>query len=433
MSRGIPLLLLAWLPIVLAPGSNARAADGNGPELSSGVNLTADEGFGARQSGMAVTFPAFQRDADAVVNAPAAMNDVEDFTFSTAHAEKFGRAQFDDFAFILPFEANATLGLGLSRFGVSDIELRPEGTDPLASEPQGLFSVADYVVTGSFARRLGDLDIGFGLDLLYRHLDQDGVGLRADGMAQYTWDDRFRLAALVKGLVPSSAHWESGYTEYETPDLYIGGSGRFPAPYFYGALEASFQSEGLFSDHGKSQFDVNGGNLRSDPMGLLAATHVGLEFLFDFGMAVRTGLTELAPHSLASTATFGIGYTWKHILGIDYSFTPHPDLLSTHRISLQLTPAFRKLDGRGYRPRRAPAAGAEQQNGFSLPLEEGEIEEPSGGVQAPKASPTPAAAPAPAATAAPVTPAPAKGADQPAAPAKPVPDNNGEILDNNEN
>lgn len=443
MSRGIPLLLLACLPIV--PGSKALAADGNGPELSSGVNLTADEGFGARQSGMAVTFPAFQRDADAVVNAPAAMNDVEDFTFSTAHAEKFGRAQFDDFAFILPFEANATLGLGLSRFGVSDIELRPEGTDPLASQPQGMFSVADYVVTGSFARRLGDFDIGFGLDLLYRHLDQDGVGLRADGMAQYTWDDRFRLAALVKGLVPSSAHWESGYTEYETPDLYIGGSGRFPAPYFYGALEASFQTEGLFSDHGKSQLDLNGGNLRNDPMGLVAATHVGLEFLFDFGMAVRAGLTELAPHSPATTTTFGIGYTWKHILGIDYSFTPHPDLLSTHRVSLQLTPAFRKLDGRGYRPRRAPAVGTEQQNDSSLPPEEGEIEEPAGGVPAPKAPAAPTPAPAPKASAspaaapastvapAPVSPAPAKGPDQPATPAKTVPDNNGEILDNNEN
>ncbi|MBW8887157.1 MAG: hypothetical protein JF616_05290 [Fibrobacteres bacterium] len=436
MSRGNPLLLLAWLPMMLAPGSNALAADGNGPELSSGVNLTADEGFGARQSGMAVTFPAFQRDADAVVNAPAAMNDVEDFTFSTAHAEKFGRAQFDDFAFILPFEANATLGLGLSRFGVSDIELRPEGTDPLASEPQGLFSVADYVVTGSFARRLGDLDIGFGLDLLYRHLDQDGVGLRADGMAQYTWDDRFRLAALVKGLVPSSAHWESGYTEYETPDLYIGGSGRFPAPYFYGTLEASIQSEGLFSDHGKSQLDLNGGNLRTDPAALLAATHVGLEFLFDFGMAVRMGLTELAPHSVATTATFGIGYTWKHILGIDYSFTPHPDLLSTHRISLQLTPAFPKLDGRGYRPRRATAVGADQPNGSTLPPEEGEIEEPSGGIPAPKnpAAPTAApSAPAPAKESPTAAPVPAKASDKPAPPAKPVPAQNGEILDNNEN
>jgi hypothetical protein len=410
MSRGIPLLLLAWLPVA------APASDGNGPEQASGVNLSADEGFGARQSGMGVGFPAFQRDADAAVNAPAGMNDVDDFTFSTAHAEKFGRAQFDDFAFILPFEANATLGLGLSRFGVSDIELRPEGTDPLSTQPQALFSVADYVVTGSFARRWGGFDLGFGVDLLYRHLDQDGVGMRADGMAQYTWDNRFRLAALAKGLVPSTAHWESGYTEYEAPDLYLGGSGRFPAPYFYGTLEAAFQTEGLFAEHGKTQSGLNAGTLQDDPWSVLGATHVGLEFLFDFGLAVRAGLTELAPHSLASTATFGVGYSWRHIVGIDYSFTPHPDLLSTHRISLQLTPAVPKLDGRGYRPHRAVAPGAGPANeGPALPPEEGELEEPSGEAPPPRSAPLPAAAP--------VHPAPPAAANAPAgsAPAVPAP------------
>jgi len=408
--------MLAWLPIAAA-----HASDGNGPEQASGVNLTADEGFGARQSGMAITFPSFQHGADAAVNSPAGMNDVDDFTFATSHAEKFGRAQFDDFALIMPFAANASLGLGLSRFGVSDIELRPEGTDPLAPRPQGLFSVADYVVTGSFARRWGDFDLGFGLDLLYRHLDQNGVGMRADGMAQYTWYGRFRLAALVKGLAPSSAHWESGYTEYEAPDLYLGGSGSFPAPYFYGNLEASFQTEGLLSDHGKSQVEANGANLQSDPLKLLATTHVGLEFLFDFGMAVRAGLTEIAPHSLASTATFGIGYTWRHILGIDYSFTPHPDLLSTHRISLQLTPAFPKLDGRGFRPRRAvaPANNKGNPDGAPLPDEEGELEDPSGAV-VPQPHPAPAArlAPAPAAPASPAAAAPSAA---PAAPIAPAP------------
>jgi hypothetical protein len=398
----------------------ASAAAGSEFEQASGVNLTADEGFGARQAGMAVVFPTFQRDADAAVNAPASMNDLEDFTFSTAHAEKFGRAQFDDFALVLPFAADASIGLGLSRFGVNDIELRPEGTDPLASQPQALFNVADYAVTGAFSRRWGAFDLGFALDVLYRHLDQDGVGLRADAMAQYTWDGRFRLAALAKGLVPSSAHWESGYTEYEAPDLYLGGSGRFPAPYFYGTLEAAFQTEGIFSRRGKSQRELNSGDLSDDPMSFLAATRAGVEFLFDFGMAVRLGLNEMAPRSLASTATFGVGYSWRHILGIDYSFTPHPDLLSTHRVSLQMTPAFPKLNGRGYRPRRAVTPGEVKPEGKDRPLEEGEIEEPAGALEPYR--PTPAGPASPAQPAAPTVPeAPAK----PAAPA-------GEILENNE-
>jgi hypothetical protein len=415
MPRGTPFLLIACLSSAFA-----SAASGSEFEQASGVNLTADEGFGARQAGMAVVFPTFQRDADAAVNAPASMNDLEDFTFSTAHAEKFGRAQFDDFALVLPFAADASIGLGLSRFGVNDIELRPEGTDPLASQPQALFNVADYAVTGAFSRRWGAFDLGFALDVLYRHLDQDGVGLRADAMAQYTWDGRFRLAALAKGLVPSSAHWESGYTEYEAPDLYLGGSGRFPAPYFYGTLEAAFQTEGIFSRRGKSQRELNSGDLSDDPMSFLAATRAGVEFLFDFGMAVRLGLNEMAPRSLASTATFGVGYSWRHILGIDYSFTPHPDLLSTHRVSLQMTPAFPKLNGRGYRPRRAVTPGEVKPEGKDRPLEEGEIEEPAGALEPYR--PTPAGPASPAQPAAPTVPeAPAK----PAAPA-------GEILENNE-
>ena len=36
-------------------------------------------------------------------------------------------------------------------------------------------------------------------------------------------------------------------------------------------------------------------------------------------------------------------------MGVDYSFTPHPDLLSTHRVSVQFTPAFPKFNGRNFR------------------------------------------------------------------------------------
>ena len=196
MSRPYPLLLAVLA--VMAATATARAQVSDGLNEASGVNLTADEGFGARRTGMGIGFPAFQRDADAAVNSPAGMNDVDDFTFSTAHAEKFGRAQFDDFAFILPFDVGSTLGLGLSRFGVNDIELRPEGSDPFQTKPQGLFSVADYMVTGSFARRWGAFDAGFSLDLLYRHLDQDGMGLRADAMAQYTWDGQTAYGMLER-------------------------------------------------------------------------------------------------------------------------------------------------------------------------------------------------------------------------------------------
>jgi len=335
----------------------AHAGDLDGLNEASGVNLTLEEGFGARQSGMGITFPSFQRDADAAVNAPASMNDVDDFTFSTSHAEKFGAAKFDNFSFLFPFESNSTMGLGIARYGVSDIPFFRDGVSSPGVQPTELFSVADYLVAAGFARRWGGLDLGFNFNLLYRQSDQDGIGMRGDAMAQYTWDRRFRISTLMKGLIPSSASWESGYAEYEATDIFIGGAALFPVPYFYGRLEVAWQSEGLVHKRAKSATSLAGSRF-TQPADVLAASNLGLEFLFDFGMAVRIGATELNGKSPASTATFGLGYNWQRILGLDYSFTPHPELLASHRVSLQFTPAFPKFTGRNF---RKPSASAPSQ------------------------------------------------------------------------
>jgi hypothetical protein len=387
--------------------SSLHAEDFDGLHEAVGVNLTADQGFGARQSGMAITFPAFQRDADAVVNSPAGMNDVDDLTFSTAHAERFGEAKFDDFAFLFPFEANSTFGLGLSRYGISDIDLRPQGSDPLRAEPEGHFSIADYLIAGSFARRWGGFDAGVDLNVLYRHQDQDGLGIRGDAQAQYTWNERFRVGALLKGLIPSSARWESGYAEYEATELYFGGAALIPAPYFYGTLQAAWQSEGVFHETAKSAAELNGKAIYQDPLKFLATGNLGLEFLFDFGLSARFGLNEISKKSFTDVLAFGVGYNWRHILGLDYSFTPHPGLLSTHQISLQFTPAFSRFDGRYYRPDsrkkiRTPAPSdshpeSEQGSLESLESENASQTEPSTPVQTQPASmPTQIPAPAPA-------------------------------------
>lgn len=438
----------------------AQDADVDGWNDAAGVNLTADEGFGARHSGMSVTFAGFHADANAAVNAPASMNDVDDFTFSTAHAEKFGEAKFDNLALLVPIESRSSLGLGISRYGVSGIERFPEGVNPQVSRPVGEFSVADYLVVASFARRWGGLDVGAAFNFLYRQLDQDGFGMRADAMAQYTWDDRFRVGALVKGLIPSTAAWESGYNEIEPTDIHLAAALRIPAPYFYGTLQAAYQTEGLFQKRAKSQGEEFGSRIFSSPGKTLRAGNAGLEFLFDFGLAVRFGLSELGlGDDPLSAGTFGLGYSWRRILGLDYSFAPHPDLLSTHRIAIQFTPAFPKFDGRNFRTGgRKPASLAKEPEAQEMPvedrLEEGEMFEPTpesregAEMSAPAAQksvpttpgpaasmpvstspqpasvpaePVPAATPAPAASTTPASPAPQAAPVAPAAPAPTAP------------
>ncbi len=345
-----------WLGFLLLCAVQASKAENlDGLNQAQGVNLSLEEGFGARPAGMAIGFAGFQRDADAVANAPASMNDIDDFTFSTAHAEKFGSAKFDDFAFLLPFQTNSTLGLGISRYGVSGIDLRPEGTSVQQSQPTELFSVADYLVVAAFSRRWGGLDVGMNFNLLYRQLDQDGIGMRGDAMAQYTWGGWLRVNALIKGLVPSSTSWESGYKEYEPSDIYLGAAARVPTPYFYGSLQLAAQTEGLFQNQAKSINSLQGSRIYTDPQEILATMNLGLEYLFDFGLSCRFGVNEFAlSKSISSLTTFGIGYTWHKTLGLDYSFTPHPDLLSTHRVSLQFTPVFPKFSGRNFRPKLLP-------------------------------------------------------------------------------
>ncbi len=341
--------LLFCLCLVLLQ-KTSWAIDYYGLNEVTNVNQTVEEGFGSRASGMAITFGGFQTDANAIANSPAGINDISDFTFSTSHAEKFGSAKFDAFAFLLPFEANSTMGLGLSRYGVSGIELRPEGSSQYASQAPEVFSIADYNFIAAFARRWGGIDAGVNFNLLYRQLDQDGIGMRGDGMLQYTWDSKWRVGALLKGLIPSSASWESGYKECEPSDLYLTASTLLPAPYFYGSLQVAAQTEGLFQKRGKSASNLIGSRVYEDPINILSTSSLGAEFLFDFGLACRFGFQEIgASKNFASTATFGIGYSWKKIVGFDYSFTPHPDLLSTHRISLQFTPFFPKFKGLNYR------------------------------------------------------------------------------------
>jgi hypothetical protein len=345
----------SWLGLLLIPCLTLSKA-GNFDQLNeaTGVNQTLDEGFGARHSGMAISFAGFHRDADAIANAPAAMTDIDDFTFSSAHAEKFGEAKFDNIAFLLPFEAHSTLGLGISRYGISGIDLRPEGSSQLQSQAPEVFSVADYMFVTAFARRWAGLDVGFNFNLIYRQLDQDGIGMRGDAMAQYTWWDDFRLAVLFKGLIPSSAAWESGYSEYEPSDIYLGAAARFPTPYFYGSIQLAVQSEGLFQKQARAVGSLKGDRLYESPKEFLSTLNLGAEYLFDFGLACRFGLQELAAtKDFSSIATFGIGYNWRQRLGLDYSFTPHPDLLSTHRISIQFTPVFPKFSGKGFRPQKS--------------------------------------------------------------------------------
>lgn len=365
-------------------------------EEASGVNLSLEEGFGARHQAMALRFAGFGSGADAVGNAPASMNDVDDFTFSTAHAERFAQSQLDHFALLMPLDGQNTLGLALARYGVSDIEWRPVGSEA-TTLPPALFNTADYWVTAAFARRLGALDLGASLQWIYRDLDQSGMGLRGDVMAAYSLSKDFRIQALMVGAIPSSARWSSGLHEYESPDLRLGFSYRQPAPYLYGQWQAAFETEGLFQKSAKSSRTLNAYRGALHPVEALGTANFGGEFLFDFGLSLRAGIEEIRfSRTLAELWHAGIGYSYRGMVGIDYSFTPHPDLPTSHRLALQWTPVFPKFSGKNYRG-TAPQAKTQSVEALptkpNLPATEAPAQTPP--AQRPSQAPTPTPAQTP--------------------------------------
>jgi hypothetical protein len=361
------------------------------PQEATGVNLSLDQGFGARHQGMATRFAGFQVGADAVSNAPAGMADINDLTFSSSHTEQFAQAKMDHFAALFPIDEASTLGLAVARFGTSD---NPFYTDPNAvnSVPTGYFTTADYWLTSSFARRLGPLDLGASLQLLYRDLDQTGLGMRADVMATFNWQENFRLHALLVGALPSVARWSNGYSEYEPTDLKVGAAYRVPAPYFYGNLQVAWETEGLFQVNGKSSQNLVGNRGFYHPLEALKTSDLGAEFQFDFGLSLRTGFEELELSSkLTNLWHVGLGYTWRHMVGIDYSFNSHPDLPNSQRIAVQFTPIFPHFSGKNFRsktservgskplaqPKATEPAAEETQSGEEmLESDQGELESP---------------------------------------------------------
>ncbi len=334
----------------------------------SGLNLSADEGFGARYQGTALLRSGFQTGADAVVNAPASMNDVDDFTFSTAHAEQFGAARYDCIALLVPWHEMGTLGIGLSRYSVSDIPVyRSTVPDEIPSgKPDGWLTTSDWLFAGSFSRKWGPFDLGTTLHILYRKLDQNGLGMRVDGMAQYTFWKTYRMGTFIRGLVPSLARWQSERMEYEPSEIILMASTQWDEPYFYGKAQLGWESAGLFQEEAKSSQELAGKRGIQDPLSLLKTSHLGGEFQFDFGLVLRAGLESLDPKQTWESVHLGTGFHWKKI-GFDYGFSTHPGLPTTHRIALQLTPNFPKFKGRNFRPGSKIAAIPPKENPVEIP------------------------------------------------------------------
>lgn len=305
-----------------------------------GANATLDMEPGARSAALGSATMAVDGDYLGLMANPYQLANVNYAWASFSHTEYYEDTKFDFASAAIPLSEGQGIGVSFSRFAADDIPYIREG-EPL---PEGsgykTLSIADWVFSVSWGRRLTDrLDLGVGFHLLYRDMDQTGWGFRGDAGLRFRAVDSLFLSAVLKGWTSSAATWESGEFEYSAPEVYLAASYSLPVAYLYGKLNFYWQGAGLFHHEARAlDFETDeevGGPIWESPLDWLSGGRGGIEFAFDFGLSVRAGLSSFTTFE---SFTAGAGLVIAKFLKVDYAFESHPVFSPVHRVSISVSP-----------------------------------------------------------------------------------------------
>ncbi len=302
--------------------------------FAQGVNLTAQEELDARYSGLAGVHLGFSGRETALSSHPAAIQDIEQLWFSAQYINRFSSlVQQHNFVLGLPLDTASTLALGLVYFG-GDFIARESFFDTPRKE-----RFYDLLFVMAYSSRFKNLDIGANAKIIYRQLDQIGLGIQADVSARY-FLKRFQFDTYLRGLVPSSVGWsQTRLLEADVPELFISVSFHERINAVYGGFSVSLQTQGFVQNAPKSIESEQGGNI-GDVESLLKTLKWATELKLDGGLSLRLSFGEIFKliQFKKLYPNYGIGYKYKDIARVDYSFYLHPELEFTHAISLSLSP-----------------------------------------------------------------------------------------------
>lgn len=321
--------------LAVAASCNVFAA-----ERVTGANATLDIEPGARSAALGSAVMAVDGDFLGLLSNPYQLANMNYAWASFSHTEYFEDTKYDFASATIPLAEGQGLGIAFARFGADDIPYIRDG-EPL---PEGsdyrTLSIADYVFSVSFGKRLTDrLDLGVSFHGLYRDMDQTGFGFRGDAGLRFKVLKDLYVSGLLKGWTSSAASWESGTFEYSSPEFYLAASYGLPVPYLYGKLNFYWQGAGMFHHEARAlDFETDpdvGGRFWEDPLDWLQGGRGGLEFAFDFGLILRAGLSSF---STLQSVTAGAGLVIAKFLKVDYAFESHPVLSPVHRVSVSVSP-----------------------------------------------------------------------------------------------
>ena len=253
----VGLGLSALLGLAAAPAARAQT---NTPKYS---NEFLNLGAGARSLGMGKTQVSLADDATAGYWNPAALTNIKaKYDGVLMHSELFsGVVKVDYAAFAMPLDEKSAIGVTLLRSGVDNIA----DTRALIDEYGGFhydkityFSVADYALLLSYARKLGPegLSVGGNAKVIYRNVGSfaNAYGFGIDVGLQYNHKG-WRLGLLARDITTTFNAWSinadqfkanaipgqsipTNSTELTLPRFILGAGRQFKLPAEFTALVA---------------------------------------------------------------------------------------------------------------------------------------------------------------------------------------------------
>jgi len=305
-----------------------------------GANATLDIEPGARSAALGSATMAVDGDYLGLMSNPYQLANVNYAWASFSHTEYYEDTKYDYASAVIPLGVGQGLGVSFSRFGADDIPYIKEGEPLPEGSNYNTLSIADYVFSVTFGRKLTDrLELGVGFHGLYRDMDQTGWGFRGDAGLRFRAIDQLYVSTLLKGWTSSATSWESGEFEYAAPELYLAASYGLPVPYLYGKLNLYWQGAGLLHrearDMDYESDDSRGKRIWEDPLDWLSGGRGGIEYTFDFGLSLRAGLSSF---TTLQSVTAGAGLVIAKFVKVDYAFESHPVLSPVHRVSVSVSP-----------------------------------------------------------------------------------------------
>lgn len=305
-----------------------------------GANATLDIEPGARSAALGSATMAVDGDYLGLMSNPYQLANVNYAWASFSHTEYYEDTKYDFASAVVPLGEGQGLGISFSRFGADDIPYIKEGEPLPEGSDYNTLSIADWVFSATFGRKLTNrLELGIGFHGLYRDMDQTGWGFRGDAGLRFRAVDELYVSGLLKGWTSSATSWESGEFEYSSPEFYIAASYGLPISYLYGRLNLFWQGAELLHREARDMdFETDksrGKRVWENPLDWLSGGHGGLEYVFDFGLSLRAGLSSFTTFE---SVTAGAGLVIAKFVKIDYAFESHPVLSPVHRVSVSISP-----------------------------------------------------------------------------------------------